>query len=209
MNGFLIGMLFVGELALLGVVGWSVWYQGRRLQDLQRRVDEALDDEDLLDFQTRVQALLTEVRDSSDSMVEAVERRQAALDRSLAKVRDAEKRLAARATALEKAALRAEERLEKAPARPQLEGKKSLRPKVKKASATPPLTLLPLPAAAASTPAPLPSPAPSRYSQVYELADKGVSREQIVRQTGILAGEIDLILNLRPGNGRRSGSPKA
>ncbi len=209
MNGFLLGILFVGELALVGVVGWSIWYHGRRDQDIRRRVDEALDDDDLIDFQTRVQTLLEEVRSSSDSMIEAIERRQAALDRSLAKVRDAEKRLAARSSSLERAAKKAEDRLDRVPVKavpqPKNKREKTMPSKVEQR----PITALPVPPPVAQPQIIAPAETPNRYQQIYELADKGISREQISRQTGILAGEIDLILNLRPADKRKSGIGKA
>lgn len=44
---------------------------------------------------------------------------------------------------------------------------------------------------------PAPEPAPSRHQKIFDLADRGMSREQISRETGVLAGELDLILNLR------------
>jgi hypothetical protein len=46
--------------------------------------------------------------------------------------------------------------------------------------------------------------APSRHQKIYDLADQGLSREQIAREAGVLAGEVDLILNLR-----RQRRPKA
>jgi DNA-binding NarL/FixJ family response regulator len=46
------------------------------------------------------------------------------------------------------------------------------------------------------------NPATNRYQRVYELSDQGLSREQIARESGILPGEVDLILNLRPGKRR-------
>jgi|GEM_PF-2291871 hypothetical protein len=45
---------------------------------------------------------------------------------------------------------------------------------------------------------------PSRHQKIYDLADQGLSREQIAREAGVLGGEVDLILNLRPP--RRSKS---
>ena len=39
--------------------------------------------------------------------------------------------------------------------------------------------------------------APARHQKIFDLIDRGMSREQISRETGVLAGELDLILNLR------------
>lgn len=44
---------------------------------------------------------------------------------------------------------------------------------------------------------PAPEPAPARHQKIFDLIDRGMSREQISRETGVLAGELDLILNLR------------
>jgi hypothetical protein len=50
----------------------------------------------------------------------------------------------------------------------------------------------------------VPAAAPSRHQKIYDLADQGLSGEQIAREAGVLAGEVDLILNLR-----RQRRPKA
>jgi hypothetical protein len=38
----------------------------------------------------------------------------------------------------------------------------------------------------------------SRHQKIYDLSDQGLTREQIAKEAGVLAGEVDLILNLRP-----------
>jgi hypothetical protein len=69
---------------------------------------------------------------------------------------------------------------------------------------------LPQPEPAPATPLPAPEveekdrsylvrpAAPSRNQRVYELADQGLDRDQIAKEAGMLAGEVELILNLRP-----------
>ena len=42
----------------------------------------------------------------------------------------------------------------------------------------------------------------SRYGEVYELADSGTSLGDIAKQTGMHAGEVELILSLRRGSDR-------
>lgn len=42
-------------------------------------------------------------------------------------------------------------------------------------------------------------PVDERRRRIYELADAGASPADIARQTGRLTGEVELILNLRPG----------
>jgi len=53
----------------------------------------------------------------------------------------------------------------------------------------------------------------SRYSEVYELADSGASPGDIAKQTGMHAGEVELILSLRRGSDRpdseKSGAGRA
>ena len=153
-------------------------------------------------------------------LVAVVGRRQEALEKSLTLAREAEKKIAARAQVLEKVAESIASRAEKLKDTPVKGAKKSLRaPRGPvagpKASLAGPQAETPLPGAPAPEPAEdaaapnrergyflrpsLAAPAPgSRLQKVYEAADRGLNREQIARETGMLPGEVELILNLRP-----------
>jgi hypothetical protein len=200
-------------LLLLGLVqAWTVWYLRREVARLEQRLDESLDDQDLLDFQSRLQTLMEQAKDTGIDLVQTVQRRQEALEKSLTLVRDAEKRLAARAQIMDKAVESAAAKAQALSDKAKRGAKKAVAPQQK----TPPAPSKPAVSGppVEGTPseeksrersyllrpqAPIAVPAPgSRNQKVYEAADRGLDREQIARETGMLPGEIDLILNLRP-----------
>jgi hypothetical protein len=88
-------LLFVFALGL--VQAWTIWYLRRHIQRLDTRIGEALDDEDLMEFQERLQALLVQARETAAELSAGAEQRREALERSLEKVREAEKILALKA----------------------------------------------------------------------------------------------------------------
>jgi hypothetical protein len=209
---------------------WTLWYLKREVSRLDQRLDESLDDQDLLDFQERLQGLIQQARATGSDMVGQVERRQEALEKTLGLVREAEKALLARAHLLEKSADAMAQRAEKLKAEP-AKAKAARRAQAPKSSPKPVAKPLSQPEALAEAPAPAAeqtladqtpaealaaaeartrsylvrqaAPAPvaptgGRKQRVYELADQGLSRDQIARETGALPGEVELILNLRP-----------
>ena len=217
-------LLSIVILLMLGMVifqAWQLWFIKREVARLEQRIAESLDDQDLMDFQERLQGLLSETKDAGLSLVQSLERRQEGLNKVLAKAEEAEKRLGVRTQLLELAA----RELAKGPVAKAPEAKLRIAPK-KAAPRKPAPSAIP----AAETPkapeAPKAVEAPeaqnsaaeearrytsrpaaangpsNRYQRVYELSDQGLTREQIARESGILPGEVDLILNLRPGKRR-------
>lgn len=200
----ILGLLLV---ALGFSQAWTVWLLRREVARLEQRLDESLDDQDLLDFQERLQDLLKQARSAGAEMVETVAKRQDALEKTLVLVKEAELKLQARTQLLTQSAdavAQRAERLKEAPA-----PKKSS--KAAKSPAAPKALPKAEPAPAPAPPVPKAAPAeekdrsylvrpapPSRNQRVYELADKGLDRDQIAKEAGILAGEVELILNLRP-----------
>lgn len=237
-------VLLIAALLVLGlglVQAWTIWFLRREVQRLEFRLGEALDDEDLLEFQERLRGLLAEAKAAGGALAEAVDRRKEAFDLSLEKAKQAEKSLALRILA--KTASEAVAAQAKAPAKPATKSAPSADPaaaKVRAASkpetgAAKPSSKsgakgktapAPVPARGAAPPAPKsgslngsvppepqdaaegldghrsylvrPPATTARYQKVYELADQGLGLEQIAKQSGLLAGEVDLILNLRP-----------
>jgi hypothetical protein len=208
-------LLFLLLLALGLVQAWTIWFLRRQIARLDQRLEESLDDQDLLDFQERLQTLLDQAKATVGDMLRSVQERQTALEKSLALVREAEKQLLARTQVLSKAADAAAERAEKLLA--QEGGRKFSRPPQKaptkrsrppqeaaRAAPTPPEQEKPEAdgsKAAEDERAPAASPSPtgsSRHQRIYDLADRGLNREQIAKETGLLPGEVELILNLRP-----------
>lgn len=198
---------------------WMLWYLRRQVSRLDQRLDESLDDQDLLDFQERLQDLMAQARESSGDMVRSVTQRQDALEKTLTLVREAEKQLVARAKLLEHNADAIAKRAEKLKA-------EVIEKKARRANARPER-----PAKAPGAPEPKPAhdaeqgapetpkaneaarsylvrpPAPEReagpaasgrHQRIYELSDQGLSRDQIAKESGVLPGEVELILNLRP-----------
>lgn len=182
---------------------WTIWMLKREIARLEHRLGEALDDEDLVEFQDRLQGLLSQVREAGLDAVESVDRRQQALEEVLQRARALEmqiedqmalprpaaavsrKKLPAARSSRELAAKAALSRLAhaarpKAPREPQAStGSDSEDAVVRK------------------TLAGRSNPIPARNQRVYDLADQGLSREQIAKAGGVLPGEVDLILNLR------------
>ena len=216
------GLLVLG-LALVQV--WTIWYLRREVRRLEFRLSESLDDEDLLEFQVRLQGLLVQVRETAAELVDGVDKRRESLAKSIEKANEAEKNLALRT--LERAALEARSggaKTQEAQARAKA-SKPLPHPKPESAppKAAPQAARQGTVASPASGGRPSkaesaeeaearedreaadarrsylvrPPAAPPRYQKIYDLADQGLSREQIARQAGLLPGEVDLILNLR------------
>jgi hypothetical protein len=215
----LVSILILLMLGLGLFQAWQLWFTRRELARLEQRVAESLDDQDLLEFQDRLRDLLAETKDAGMSLVQSIEIRQAALEGVIDQAADVEKKLSMRTQLLELAA-RELSKPSALAAKPKPAGKKPSREAESSQEEPGPLANAekqgPEPAAAAaaareeaeearrsylSRPAP-PAASPNRYKRVYELADQGLTREQIAREAGLLPGEIELILNLRPGKKR-------
>ncbi|HTB22120.1 MAG TPA: hypothetical protein VK914_05400 [bacterium] len=218
---FLIVAILVLALGL--VQAWTIWFLKREVQRLEFRLGEALDDEDLMEFQERLRALLSQAKETASGLAQSVDQRRESLEKSLEKAKLAEKSLALRI--LSKSAADAAKpgpkadpgtgRQVKEKAKPT--AKAQAGPKAKPASAGPskavnagpgrvsaPRTDDPAPEGKQPEPeARRPSvsksalPTASRYQKIYDLADQGLNLEQISKESGVLAGEVDLILNLR------------
>ena len=209
----LVGILIMLILGLGLFQAWQLWYTRREIARLEQRLAESLDDQDLLEFQDRLKGLLVETKDAGLSLVQSIERRQEAVEKVIAKAVDAEKRLSVRAQLLELAA----KELSKPPvnrAKPLVAKAKAIPAKKTIVAAeikTPSIDLTPAKSEIDNnsrsylsrpvSPA-APDAGPTRYQRVYELADQGLSREQIAKEAGMLPGEVELILNLRPGKRR-------
>lgn len=194
-----LGLIIVGllVLALALVQAWTIWMLRREVARLEHRLSEALDDEDLLEFQDRLQGLLNQVREAGLDAVENVDRRQQALEEVLN-----------RAHALE---LEYEDLLSK-PGKAASAGRKPAGAP-RKAAASPSAKPSPVRSqqnayrlesqSAAEEQVPRKVQAarnpvvPTRNQRVYDLADQGLNREQIAKSAGLLPGEVELILNLR------------
>jgi hypothetical protein len=261
--GLALVVLALFGLALMIVQGWTIWYLRREIQRLDGRVNESLDDEDLIEFQERLKGLLSQAKETAVELAETVEKRRESLEAALAKAKEAEKIQALRA--LERAVVHDAAAPPKEPVQARVNGaistgeeaprKERREDKVRETKAGktrdavfPPLETpkaggdeSPPPAKTAESAAkalrtlknrsrenrPSKSKAAktatavgglseeaderTRVSslrgekgsqttlkqRVYELADQGLAREQIAKQSGLLIGEVDLILNLR------------
>jgi hypothetical protein len=232
-------VLLIAALLVLGlglVQAWTIWFLKREVQRLEFRLGEALDDEDLLEFQERLRGLLAEAKAAAEALAEAVDRRKEAFDLSLEKAKQAEKSLALRILAKTASeAVAAQAKAGPKPAAKSAPAVEAVAAKVKaaskpeaaatKPSAKPAPRAKPVPARGAASRAPIklkpassdpqepkdgadldghrsylvrPEAPTARYQKIYELADQGLGLEQIAKQSGLLAGEVDLILNLRP-----------
>jgi hypothetical protein len=206
--GLIILALFLVALAFSQA--WTVWLLRREVTRLEQRLDESLDDQDLLDFQERLQELLKQARGAGAEMVDSIAKRQEALEKTLVLVKEAEQRLMVRTQVLEKSADAVALRTEKLQAAPAPKAPKAPRPKAPapKPQAVPvpaPATAPALEPESALVAAETPKPAPaSKHQRVYELSDQGLNRDQIAKAAGILAGEVELILNLRPKKAGRA-----
>ena len=218
----LVSLLVLVQLAMALALVWDHGRWKRRLEEMQRRLDDSLDDQDLLEFESKIRALLQEVKGSGGGMIQAITRREEALLKALEKVKEAERRLHSRSQEMEKAADQVSRRLEAARsgrALPPSRARSGKRPsaKVAQEDVVPPAEVVglptgvekPLESKADYMPRPFPALAPgvpngpSRHQKLYDLADQGVSRDEICRTTGMLQGEVELILNLRPAARRR------
>ena len=228
---FVMVLLLVVALGL--VQAWTIWFLKREVQRLEFRLGEALDDEDLLEFQERLRALLTQAKETARGLVDTVDKRKQAFDQILERAKDAEKSLALRLLAKSaadsvKPLPKPQVKLEMKPAsrrEPKVDSKpKSAKPATANAS-KPPLKAAPVSGKAAIKsdavakdpvkPAPKEEispladagrrfdpiraslPAAGRYQKIYDLSDRGLAVEQVAKQSGMLAGEVELILNLR------------
>lgn len=216
MTYFALTFVFLIQLAMAAGLVWA-WSQMRaEMRRLEQKVAESLDEQDLMDFQDRLGLLLAQVKETGASIIAEIDRRRAGLEREGSRAREAEKRLASRIQAMEKAEDRLKMELEAialdmAKKRPQESRKTSASKGPRPATAQPSQALeAPETNFKASyrirefrppePQAPV-SPTASRYLKVYELADKGLSKEIIAKESGYLPGEIELILNLRPKSG--------
>ena len=90
-----LALLFVFALGL--VQAWTIWYLRRQIERLDARIGEALDDEDLLEFQERLQGLLVQTRETAAELTDSVDKRREALEASLERVQEAQRTLALKA----------------------------------------------------------------------------------------------------------------
>jgi len=181
---FLIVAVLVLGLGLVQV--WTVWFLKREIQRLEFRLNESLDDEDLVEFQDRLKALLKQAKETADGLVSSADQRRETLEKSLEKAKQAEKSLALRILAQTAGAA---------------SGKVKLEPKPPVKTPTRSAPEPPAKTGAKAVPKPMPK---ARYFKIYDLADRGLSLEQIAKRSGLLSGEVELILNLR-----REGPPSA
>ncbi|MGH7441578.1 MAG: hypothetical protein ACREKE_02770, partial [bacterium] len=231
-------------LALGLAQAWTIWYLRREVARIEFRLGEALDDEDLLEFQERLGALLAEAKSSAERLAKSSEAQRLGLDVALEKARLAEKRLALRLvagsaaeagrrstapTSVSKARRPDSDGAAGATNKPKVEPK--AKPQAKTQDAAPPRTPGSQKMSVSSKPvAPEKSQSTSgalgggeapeiageaerderrsylvrpretsvsRNQAVYDLADQGLDIDAIARRSGLLAGEVDLILSLR------------
>jgi hypothetical protein len=199
----LVSILILLMLGLGLFQAWQLWYTRRQLGRLEQRLAESLDDQDLLEFQDRLKGLLAETKDAGLDLVEKIEKRRAAIQQVIEEAAGLEKKLSMRT--LELAARELGKAAGPAPKAKAAPLKKS--PAVAEAPEPPPMEASENSVEEAASRSYLSRPAsataaPNRYQRVYELSDQGLTREQIAREAGLLPGEIELIINLRPGKRR-------
>jgi hypothetical protein len=206
MASLALAFVFIFELILSLVLLWHWITMRDRLKKLDERLAESLDDQDLLDFQERVSGLLGEVREAGQSMASQIEQRRAALDREIARARETEKHLVHKIESFGREQEKAKAKFETWTL---ALGKKISRSRPVARTSKPLKLSLPTPKTTEISPilkresrpaqAQVPQlPASTRYQKVYEMADQGFSRQEICKACGYLAGEVELILNLRP-----------
>ncbi|MES2200791.1 MAG: hypothetical protein V4498_00915 [candidate division FCPU426 bacterium] len=214
MNSLGTVFIFIGELLLGIFLLWQWLHVRERLKSLEQRVAESLDDQDLIDFQERVVKLLNEVRETGKLMVQQIEQRRGGLDKEMAKAREAEKRLATKIQAFDRSQEKARTKIEEwvldlgrrtakavpvQPPDPRIRRNPVAEENPMPAAASKPLKVSYLsresrPAVAETSET---AAMADKHQKIYELADKGLSVEKIAKSSGFLAGEIELILNLR------------
>lgn len=221
---FLIVAVLVLGLGLVQV--WTVWFLKREIQRLEFRLNESLDDEDLVEFQDRLKALLKQAKETADGLVSSADQRRETLEKSLEKAKQAEKSLALRILAQTAGAASGTVKVEpKLPAKtpphaaPEPPAKAGAKggPKTLPAALGPSKAGRPMDGRDGEGPSTKgrddkarrsylvrPLAPEARYQKIYDLADQGLSLEQIAKHSGLLSGEVDLILNLR-----REGPPSA
>ena len=287
---FATGFLFLLVLVLAIAFFWAYWHFKSQLQYLEKRVEESLDNEDLIEFQENIAQLLEHAETTGNRLIQSMEEKKNELKIVVTKAKNEEKLFSAQIKNLEKSQERAAKKSEKL-----FESLKSLLEATGKQVNRPGASLnkkvtvknLPKPAnvlaemlgmeidkvsksdiqhkskntsvletnpefeddekmALLSTLKPVldkvkarqtskPSTpvsdfkssqpilatqsrfilndvdsgvednrpvntktANKRHQQVYEMQDQGYTRDEIARETGFLAGEVELILNLRP-----------
>jgi hypothetical protein len=228
MNDLLIGILFILFLAIIGAFIWAWRLVSARLKAQDEKLNESLDDLDLVEFQESVAQLLDALHKAGAELVKQAEERSRSMLALSDKGKELEKRLAQRLAQFEKQLARADSLYGKLEARiparaprtaPDAGPKaaKATRPALSKtkAPARAPGAFVPLepalkpafqPAAEeepspeieqAEGPQPASAPKPAgKYAHVQEMAEQGMSVEQIARQAHLLPGEVELILRL-------------
>lgn len=216
MTSFALAFLFLTQLGLaLGLL--LLWWRVKdRMAAMEAKSAEALDDQDLMEFQERVVALLGQVKEAGGEVVAQIDERRAGLDREGARAREAEKRLAEKIRSFERIEEKARKRLDEWMAGMAKKGAAKGKASKRRAVVDSEPAAAPLNAPDAN-PEPKPlkvtylkrdfrppepqapvGPTATRYLKVYEMADQGASRDEIAKACGYLAGEVELILNLRP-----------
>jgi hypothetical protein len=214
MISLVLASLFIGQLGLALALLWLWWRLKDRMAAMEAKAGEALEGQDLMEFQERITALLGQVREAGREVVAMIDERRAGLDREGARAREAEKRLAEKIKGFERVEEKARRRLaEWASGQAKTAARHAPEKKPGKGRGEPLNRLIPAPEPSAGEPskvtylkrdfrapeaqAPL-LPRATRYLKVYEMADAGKSREEISKACGYLPGEVELILNLRP-----------
>jgi len=215
MESFALAFLFLFQLILALAMLLLWWRTKDKMAAMELRASEALDSQDLMDFQERIASLLGQVREAGKDVVAIIDERRAGLDREGARARDAEKRLAEKIKSFERVEEKARKGLKewaagqskRANAKKQsskknkrefVEEKSELeRPALDDSERPHKVTYLKRDFRPAEIVTPVTDTA-TRYLKVYAMADEGLSREEIAKASGYLPGEVELILNLRP-----------
>jgi len=209
MNDLLVGTLFILYLTLIGAFIWAWRLGNARLRAQDEKLSESLDDLDLVEFQESVAQLLDALHKAGSELVKQAEERSRSMQALSEKGKDLEKRLAQRLAQFEKQLAKADSMYSKLEARiparpPQPAPAAQAAPKTAKASTKtlpkprpvesfePPAAEEAAPVMAAASQA---KPA-GKYAHVQEMAEQGLSVEQIARQAHLLPGEVELILRL-------------
>src|SRR5437660_755202 len=112
MASFALAFLFISQLGVALAFLWLWWRVKDRMAAMESRVSESLDDQDLMEFQERLAALLEQVREAGKDVVAVIDERRAGLDREGARAREAEKRLAEKIKAFERVEEKARKKLD-------------------------------------------------------------------------------------------------
>ena len=231
MTSFALGILFLFNLILGIAMGW-IWVSLRQRQkELEQKLLESIDDQDLSAFQDSVQELIRDLRLASDDGVQRIENSSEGLDTLMKRAETLDRRLAKRIENLEKGQEKLEKALsstiEKSLKKTSLKGKGKKTPDYSSIDATLilqalgqtpsfmqkegvqraeiPEALLPkkrvqVPEQPEGNPREAAEIRPR--DKVVDLSKKGLNKQEIAAATGLLPGEIELILNLRAGSGK-------